>query len=171
MTININPAWFRRVGKALVAPAFLRKLLVAFVTGFVVTVGGDLLNIGPTAALGYGHAAWVGALIGAAMAGVRAALVLIPGVNLESTDQSPLTAKPAAVAAAATTAVLALALLLAGAAYGKAAPHLTLTLPTHPTARGYEQFSNGKTYFCDEWMLGIHLVQVCYTITPAKGAA
>ncbi len=70
---------------------FLRKLLVAFVIGFLGVVLQKISNVGPQADLSTLNTLWHSVISGAFFAGLRAALVLIPGVNLVPSDaQSPL---------------------------------------------------------------------------------
>lgn len=70
---------------------FLRKLLVAFVVGAVGSILQKITTVGPLAAFSWTHAVWASALNGAVLAGVRAAFVLLPGVNLVPSDAlSPL---------------------------------------------------------------------------------
>lgn len=70
---------------------FLKKLLVAFVAGFAFALLQKLTNVGPAADYGSWHAIWAGLLSGAVFAGIRAALVLLPGVNLVPSDAGGLT--------------------------------------------------------------------------------
>lgn len=70
---------------------FLRKLLVAFVTGFAFALLQKLTNVGPAADYGSLHAIWAGLLSGAVFAGLRGVLVLLPGVNLVPSDGGALT--------------------------------------------------------------------------------
>lgn len=65
---------------------FLRKLLVAFVGGFAFALLQKLTNVGPAADYGSLHAIWAGLLSGAVFAGIRAVLVLLPGINLVPSD-------------------------------------------------------------------------------------
>lgn len=65
---------------------FLRKLLVAFIGGFAFALLQKLTNVGPAATYGTWHSIWSGLLSGAVFAGIRAALVLLPGVNLVPSD-------------------------------------------------------------------------------------
>lgn len=65
---------------------FLQKLLVAFVGGFAFALLQKLTNVGPAADYSSLHAIWAGLLSGAVFAGIRAVLVLLPGVNLVPSD-------------------------------------------------------------------------------------
>jgi hypothetical protein len=65
---------------------FLRKLLVAFIGGFAFALLQKLTNVGPAADYGSLHAIWAGLLSGAVFAGIRAVLVLLPGVNIVPSD-------------------------------------------------------------------------------------
>jgi hypothetical protein len=74
---------------------FLRKLLVAFVAGFAASILQAIVNVGPVADLSTWKAVWVSALTGAVVAGFRAVLVLIPGLNLVPSDSQPALTKKA----------------------------------------------------------------------------
>jgi hypothetical protein len=81
---------------------FVKKIGVAFLIGFAASIIQAIVNVGPVADLNTWKAVWVSALSGAVVAGFRALLVFLPGVNLVPSDaQSPITvkkptAKPAA---------------------------------------------------------------------------
>lgn len=79
---------------------FLRKLLVAFVLGFAGVLLQKITNVGPTADFSTWHSIWSGFLSGAVFAGLRAVLVLLPGVNLVPSDQPGLLGADAAASAA-----------------------------------------------------------------------
>lgn len=66
---------------------FLRKLLVAFVVGAAPPVIAYVSTIGPTSSIS--RSAVFTVVSGALAAGVRAALVLIPGVTLVPSDAQP----------------------------------------------------------------------------------
>lgn len=72
---------------------FLRKLLVAFVAGFAASILQAIVNVGPVADLDAWKAVWVSALSGAVVAGFRAILVFLPGVNLVPSDAEPTVTK------------------------------------------------------------------------------
>lgn len=72
---------------------FLRKLLVAFVVGFAGTLLQKVVALGPIGSYHIGQALLVSVLAGAVFAGLRAALVLIPGVNLVPSDANPVVTK------------------------------------------------------------------------------
>ena len=72
---------------------FLRKLLVAFLVGFGGAVIPAVLNVGPLADLNTLKSVWVSILSGGLVAGLRAVLVLIPGLNLVPSDANPIIKK------------------------------------------------------------------------------
>ncbi len=72
---------------------FLKKLLVAFVVGFLGSAIQALVNVGPVADLNTIKALWVSLITGAVVAGFRAVLVLLPGVNLVPSDKQPVVQK------------------------------------------------------------------------------
>lgn len=70
---------------------FLKKLLVAFVVGFAYVVAQKLSGVGPQADLSTWNTVWHSLLSGAVAAGLRGALVLLPGVNIVPSDGGGLT--------------------------------------------------------------------------------
>lgn len=80
---------------------FLRKLLVAFLVGFGGVLIPSLLSILDKIASGapasFGLSLLIALVAGAFAAGLRAVLVLLPGVNLVPSDSQPVVekAKPA----------------------------------------------------------------------------
>lgn len=64
---------------------FLKKLVVAFVGGFLYVLVQKLTNVGGYAAFSTWHAVWTGLISGAVIAGFRAVLVLLP-INLVPSD-------------------------------------------------------------------------------------
>lgn len=84
---------------------FLRKLLVAFIVGFAGSILEKIVDVGPVADLSAWKAVWVSAVTGAVVVGLRAVLVLLPGVNLVPSDsQSPVAKPPLKKPAAKTPA-------------------------------------------------------------------
>lgn len=78
---------------------FLRKLLVAFVAGAAGSLIPKITELGPLTALTWTHAIWVSLALGGVTAGVRAVLVLVPGLNLVPSDSQPVITKTAPPAA------------------------------------------------------------------------
>jgi len=78
-------------------PLFLKKLLVAFVIGFggvfipaILTLLDKVSNGTPTS---FDKSLWISLVSGAVAAGLRALLVLIPGLNLVPSDAQPVLVK------------------------------------------------------------------------------
>jgi hypothetical protein len=75
-----------------VNPLFLRKLLVAFLVGAAPALLAFVSSVG-TGDASFTRAALLTLASGAVGAGLRAALVLIPGVNLVPSDAQPVITK------------------------------------------------------------------------------